>query len=90
MDPWRSVHAARIRAYLSTSPQDSRNLDSAKPAPHAAIPTQSRPPAPVLRGPWGRSPPPDPRSQPGEAEDGSVQARRPTTLSCGDAQKPSQ
>ena len=60
MDPWRSVHAARIRAYLSTGPQDSRNLDSAKPAPHAPRPTRSHSLAPVLQGPWGQERPPEP------------------------------
>jgi len=61
MDPWRSVHAARIRAYLSTGPQDSRNLDSAKPAPSRPTRNRSQPIAPVLQGPWPRERPPEPR-----------------------------
>ena len=61
MDPWRSVHAARIRAYLSTAPQVSRNLDSAKSAPSTTTPTRSHPLAPVLQGPWGQKPPTDPQ-----------------------------
>ena len=60
MDPWRSVHAARIRAYLSTAPQVSRNLDSAKPALRARTPAQGRSLAPVLQGPWPQKPPTDP------------------------------
>ena len=58
MDPWRSVHAARVRAYLSTGPQDSRNLDSAKPA---STPTRSHPMAPVLQGPWSQHLPTEPQ-----------------------------
>jgi len=61
MDPWRSVHAARIRAYLSTGPQVSRNLDSAKSALSTATPTRSRTLAPVLQGPWPQQRAPDPR-----------------------------
>jgi hypothetical protein len=57
MDPWRSVHAARIRAYLSTGPKDSRNLDSALLAAQAPTPNLSRPLAPVLQGPWCQKPP---------------------------------
>jgi hypothetical protein len=63
MDPWRSVHAARIRAYLSTGLQVSRNLDSAKSAPSTATPTRSRTLAPVLQGPWPQERPPDPRTR---------------------------
>jgi hypothetical protein len=55
MDPWRSVHAARIRAYLSTAPQVSRNLDSAKSAPRTPAPNRRRPTALVIQGPWPRS-----------------------------------
>ena len=61
MDPWRSVHAARIRAYLSTVPQVSRNLDSAKSAPGTAAPTRSLTLAPVLQGPWPQERKPEPR-----------------------------
>jgi len=61
MDPWRSVHAARIRAYLSTAPQVSRNLDSAKPAPSTPPPHRSRTLAPVLQGPWPQKRQPEPR-----------------------------
>ena len=57
MDPWRSVHAARIRAYLSTAPQVSRNLDSAKPVLRARRPPRSHSLAPVLQGPWPQNPP---------------------------------
>jgi len=60
MDPWRSVHAARIRAYLSTAPQVSRNLDSAKSVPSTPTPNRDRPMAPVLQGPWPQKPPTDP------------------------------
>ena len=63
MDPWRSVHAARIRAYLSAAPQVSRNLDSAKPALRTRTPPRSRSLAPVLQGPWGQKPPPDARKR---------------------------
>jgi hypothetical protein len=61
MDPWRSVHAARIRAYLSTAPQVSRNLDSAKSAPSTPAPRRSHTLAPVLQGPWAHKPPTDPK-----------------------------
>jgi hypothetical protein len=61
MDPWRSVHAARIRAYLSTAPQVSRNLDSAKSASRAT--TRGHTLAPVLKGPWDQKPPTDPRKR---------------------------
>ena len=61
MDPWHSVHAARIRAYLSTVPQVSRNLDSAKSAPGSATHTRSHTLAPVLQGPWPQERPPEPR-----------------------------
>jgi len=57
MDPWRSVHAARIRAYLSTAPQVSRNLDSAKSARHTRRLSRSHSLAPVLQGPWPQNPP---------------------------------
>jgi hypothetical protein len=63
MDPWRSVHAARIRAYLSTAPQVSRNLDSAKSAPGTATPTRGRTVAPVLQvlqDPWPQGATPGP------------------------------
>ena len=60
MDPWRSVHAARIRAYLSTAPQVSRNLDSAKSAPSTPTPHPSHALAPVLQGPWPQERPPEP------------------------------
>jgi hypothetical protein len=60
MDPWRSVHAARIRAYLSTAHQVSRNLDSAKSAPSTPAPNRSRTLAPVLQGPWPQERPPEP------------------------------
>jgi hypothetical protein len=61
MDPWRSVHAARIRAYLSTVPQVSRNLDSAKSAPSTATPTRGLTLAPVPQGPWPQERQPEPR-----------------------------
>jgi hypothetical protein len=61
MDPWRSVHAARIRAYLSTGPQSSRNLDSAKPVPRPAGRNRSQPIAPVIQGPWPQERPQEPR-----------------------------
>ena len=57
MDPWRSVHAARIRAYLSSAPQDSRNLDSAE----SATPNRGHILALVLRGPWPQERQPEPR-----------------------------
>jgi hypothetical protein len=61
MDPWRSVHAARIRAYLSTVPQVSGNLDSAKSAPSTPTSNRGHPLAPVLQGPWPQERPPEPR-----------------------------
>jgi hypothetical protein len=60
MDPWRTVHAARIRAYLSTGPQSSRNLDSAKPVPRPAGRNRSQPTAPVIQGPWPQERPQEP------------------------------
>jgi len=60
MDPWRSIHAARIRAYLSTGLQDSRNLDFAKSAPSTPTPHRTHPLAPVLQGPWPQERPPEP------------------------------